>query len=81
MKLILKLMGKRDDDFEHVNDRPGHDMRYAIDSSSTLELGWKPTFTDFEKGLQNTITWYEKNKQYWESSKNDVEKSYKKQGQ
>ncbi|MGH2836687.1 MAG: dTDP-glucose 4,6-dehydratase, partial [Solirubrobacteraceae bacterium] len=57
--LILSLMGRDPRDFDHVNDRPGHDMRYAIDASKLRdELGWRPTFQDFEQGLAATIAWY-----------------------
>ena len=56
---ILRLMGKDENDFEHVVDRPGHDLRYAIDGSRLrAELGWEPKFTDFESGLADTIKWY-----------------------
>jgi len=52
VELILALMGKDRFDYEHVNDRPGHDMRYAIDASRLRdELGWRPAFADFEGGL------------------------------
>jgi dTDP-glucose 4,6-dehydratase len=81
MKTILQLLGKYEDDFEHVKDRPGHDMRYAIDAKSTLDLGWKPEFTNFEQGLENTINWYSDNREWWESDKEKVENTYKKQGQ
>ena len=50
---ILTVMGKSPDDFDWVKDRPGHDRRYAIDSTKLqTELGWKPTHTDFQKGLE-----------------------------
>ena len=50
-------MGKPTDYYDQVKDRPGHDMRYAIDASKTREeLGWKPQYTDFEEGLADTIS-------------------------
>jgi dTDP-glucose 4,6-dehydratase len=81
IKMILKLMGKDENDFEHVNDRAGHDKRYAIDNSSMLELGWEPEFTDFESGLKDTIDWYKENMDYWKSSKEETEMSYARKGQ
>lgn len=79
---ILEVMGKPTDWYEHVKDRPGHDMRYAIDSSKLRkELGWKPKYTDFGDGLNQTIDWYKNNKPLWESRKDAVESKYKKAGQ
>lgn len=80
--LILSLMGKDPQDFEHVNDRPGHDMRYAIDSSKLhSELGWAPQYTDFESGLKNTIEWYSQNEAWWKPQKQATEQKYQKAGQ
>lgn len=82
MELILELMGRSKNDYEHVNDRPGHDLRYAIDSTKLREeLGWKPEFTDFRKGLEETIEWYEKNRNWWIDDKVEVETNYAKNGQ
>lgn len=81
IKLILELMGKEPDGYEHVNDRPGHDMRYAIDSTKLrTELGWKPAFTDFEQGLKDTIGWYEKHQGWWKPQKQETENKYKELG-
>ncbi len=66
VELILQKMGLDAKDYEHVSDRPGHDMRYAIDSSKLrTELGWKPVYTNFESGLQATIDWYKANEAWW----------------
>lgn len=75
-------MGKDADDFDWVRDRPGHDRRYAIDSSKLRrELGWKPIHTDFDEGLRDTIAWYEGNRDWWEDAKQATEAKYAKQGQ
>lgn len=58
VKTILKQMGKSEDLISYVTDRPGHDLRYAIDSTkSEQELHWDRTYT-FEKGIQETVDWY-----------------------
>lgn len=82
VELILELMGKDAHDYEHVNDRPGHDMRYAIDSSKLrAELGWLPKFTDFRTGLAATINWYTQNRDWWQAEKAAVEAKYANAGQ
>ena len=79
---ILKGMGKTEDDFDWVKDRPGHDRRYAIDSTKLrTELGWMPKHTDFAQGLADTIKWYENNHGWWEAEKEATEAKYAKQGQ
>lgn len=63
---ILKILDKPADLLQFVEDRPGHDMRYEIDSSYILEmLGWKPSVS-FEEGLAQTIEWYRDNQTWWE---------------
>ena len=82
VKLILSNTGKSEDLIVHVKDRPGHDRRYAIDSTKLrTELGWKPTHTDFQKGLEQTIKWYTDNRAWWEPAKAATEAKYKQQGQ
>ncbi|EJE99281.1 dTDP-glucose 4,6-dehydratase [Liquorilactobacillus mali] len=82
MEMILELMGHSSDEYEHVADRPGHDLRYAIDSTKLrTELGWKPQFTDFREGLAETIKWYTENEDWWKSEKAKVEANYAKNGQ
>ena len=82
IELILKKMGKAADEYDHVNDRPGHDMRYAIDSTKLrTELGWAPQYTDFEAGLQATIDWYTQNEDWWKPQKQATEEKYQKAGQ
>jgi dTDP-glucose 4,6-dehydratase len=66
VKLILKKLGKGEELIEYVKDRPGHDRRYAIDSTKIQTgLGWKPTF-EFEQAISDTIDWYLSNKKWWE---------------
>ena len=66
VKIILKELNKSDDLIEFVTDRPGHDLRYAIDPTKiTNELGWKPQH-NFESGIKYTIKWYIENKKWWE---------------
>ena len=82
LRAILAEMGKEEDDFDWVRDRPGHDRRYAIDSTKLrTELGWQPKHTDFASGLAATIAWYEDNRAWWESVKQETEAKYAAQGQ
>lgn len=82
MELILEEMGLPKDAYEHVNNRPGHDLRYAIDSTKLREeLGWQPEFTDFRSGLKDTIAWYTSHEDWWQAEKQAVEANYAKQGQ
>ncbi|OIR44053.1 dTDP-glucose 4,6-dehydratase [Corynebacterium sp. NML130628] len=80
IEMICELMGG---EYEHVNDRPGHDQRYAMDSTKlTTELGWRPRYTaDLRDGLRQTIEWYRENRWWWEETKGDVEKRYEARGQ
>ena len=78
VEMILENMGKDLSDYDHVNDRPGHDLRYAIDSTKLRnELGWQPKFTNFESGLKETIEWYRENEGWWKPQKNETEQKYK----
>ena len=62
---ILECLGKPASLKTYVEDRKGHDMRYAIDHSKiTKELGWKPSVT-FEEGIRKTVEWYKKNEDWW----------------
>jgi dTDP-glucose 4,6-dehydratase len=63
--LILKALGKDESSIEYVKDRLAHDRRYAIDSTKTESLGWKPNHT-FKTALEETIKWYVENQKWWE---------------
>ncbi len=68
-RAILKIMGQKEEMIEYVSDRPGHDLRYAIDfSKAKQELGFKPKYS-FNKGLKETVIWYHKNRAWWEKVK------------
>ena len=82
VELILRLMGRDADDYDHVTDRPGHDLRYAIDATALREeLGWSPQFEDFEAGLAATIDWYRDNEDWWRPQKTATEAKYQVTGQ
>lgn len=82
LEMILELMGQPKDAYDQVKDRPGHDLRYAIDATKLrTELGWEPEFTDFKTGLKNTIDWYTEHRDWWEDEKAAVEAKYAKNGQ
>ena len=82
LRMILEAMGKDPEDFDWVRDRPGHDRRYAIDSTKLqTELGWRPAHTDFTEGLRQTIDWYVENESWWRPAKAATEAKYKAQGQ
>ena len=67
VKIILEKLGKPESLITYVTDRPGHDMRYAIDPTKIhRELGWLPE-TKFEDGIEETIEWYLNNKEWWEN--------------
>jgi dTDP-glucose 4,6-dehydratase len=64
VRTILRLLDKPDSLISFVTDRPGHDRRYAIDSSKiTTELGWRPA-VDFAGGMERTVRWYIENQEW-----------------
>jgi dTDP-glucose 4,6-dehydratase len=82
MRTILKLMDRDPNDFDHVTDRVGHDLRYAIDPSALRdELAWCPEHTTFETGLAATIKWYRDNESWWRPVKEAAEAKYESLGQ
>lgn len=82
LEMILKLMKQPQNAYDIVKDRPGHDLRYAIDASKIRdELGWQPLYTDFQSGLQETINWYVDHQDWWQMDKNKVEMTYARNNQ
>jgi len=81
IETILELMGRDRTDYEHVPDRPGHDLRYAIDASRLRdELGWEPVYADFRSGLAATIDWYRAHEAWWRPQKLETELRYRRLG-
>ncbi|MCS0499488.1 dTDP-glucose 4,6-dehydratase [Protaetiibacter mangrovi] len=82
VELILTELGREATAYDLVTDRPGHDLRYAIDSSKLRrELGWAPRFGDFAAGLAATIAWYRENEAWWAPQKEATEAKYRASGQ
>ena len=82
VELILEEMGQPRDAYDHVTDRAGHDLRYAIDSTKLrTELGWTPTYPDFAEGLAATIDWYAEHRDWWQPHKAATEATYAAKGQ
>jgi dTDP-glucose 4,6-dehydratase len=80
--LLLELTGRPSDWYDHVADRAGHDMRYAIDATKLREeLGWRPVYTDLRAGLQQTLAWYDAHREWWSGAKQRVEARYAEVGQ
>lgn len=76
VKTLINLLGASQDLITYVEDRPGHDRRYALDISRvTTELGWQPQIS-LEDGLNGTIEWYRQNRAWWESIKSGEYREY-----
>lgn len=69
-KLILRIMDKPESLIKYVDDRPGHDRRYAISSNKIKNLGWEPRHS-LEEGMQKTVEWYIENQNWWQSIEKD----------
>ncbi|HEX3492496.1 MAG TPA: dTDP-glucose 4,6-dehydratase [Streptosporangiaceae bacterium] len=77
VRLILELMGQDPGAYDHVPDRPGHDLRYATDTTKIrTELGWQPAYGDLRAGLAATIGWYRDNERWWKRHKDPAEARY-----
>jgi dTDP-glucose 4,6-dehydratase len=81
VRILLDLMGRPADWFELVGDRPGHDLRYAIDSSKLREeTGWRPRYADLRQGLADTVAWYREHEDWWQTDKSLAEERYARLG-
>ncbi len=74
-QLILEKLNKSEDLIQFVEDRKGHDLRYSIDCSKLIQLGWKPEYS-FSDALENTIKWYQSNEDWWKPIKSGEFRSY-----
>ncbi len=82
VQAILRELGQPEDAYDLVKDRPGHDRRYAIDSTKLrTELGWQPQYADFAAGLKASIAWYRENEDWWRPQKRATEAKYTEAGQ
>jgi dTDP-glucose 4,6-dehydratase len=64
VRKVLELTGRDESLIEHVDDRPGHDRRYSLASTKLEDLGWKAE-TSFAKGIEQTVSWYRDNEEWW----------------
>lgn len=82
VRALLEIVGRDPDDIEWVTDRPGHDRRYAIDSTRLrTELGWQPSYGELDKGLAATVDWYREHRDWWQPVKQSIEAAYAARGQ
>jgi len=76
VRMLLKLLKKPESLIQYVNDRPGHDRRYAMDTAKIKkELGWEPEY-DFETALRQTVDWYLANRSWWERVRSGAYQDY-----
>ena len=76
-RMLLKALGRDESFIRFVQDRPGHDMRYSLDSSKLQKLGWVPS-VDLKGGLEKTVAWYLKNEGWWRPLKEKLDPRYSK---
>jgi len=74
---LLTIMGKDESSIKYVQDRPGHDMRYSLDSSKLQKLGWHP-HVGLDAGLKDTVEWYLSNEKWWRPLKDNLDPRYSK---
>jgi dTDP-glucose 4,6-dehydratase len=74
-KLLLNILGKGEEYIEFVKDRPGHDVKYAVNSAKLKQLGWKPQHS-FEEWLEKTVKWYVDNQDWWQRVKSGAYQDY-----
>jgi dTDP-glucose 4,6-dehydratase len=75
IRKMLTLMGKSEALIRPVEDRPGHDRRYALDNAKIRALGWKHSAT-FDEALERTVTWYQQNEWWWRKIKSGEYREY-----
>jgi dTDP-glucose 4,6-dehydratase len=81
VRTLLELMDRPPDWYDLVGDRPGHDLRYAIDSAKLRsETGWEPRYRDVRSGLAQTIDWYREHEDWWQADKALAEQRYARLG-
>jgi dTDP-glucose 4,6-dehydratase len=81
VELLLEILGRPADWYDLVSDRPGHDLRYAIDSTKLrAETGWAPRYPDIRAGLEATVAWYRENEPWWRAAKERTEQTYARLG-
>lgn len=64
-KMILNILNNDESMIKYVQDRPGHDLRYSLDCSKLMHLGWSPEY-EFKRALEDTVKWYVENRWWWE---------------
>lgn len=74
-KMILKMLDKDESSIKFVEDRPGHDCRYSLDTTKLRSTGWAPKY-DLKTGLKMTVDWYVNHPEYWKKLKEKLDKRY-----
>ncbi|MCX6785518.1 MAG: dTDP-glucose 4,6-dehydratase [Candidatus Komeilibacteria bacterium] len=74
-EIILKSLNKDKKMVEHIVDRPGHDLRYAVDWTKLKKMGWNPEY-DFDRAIRETVRWYQQNEWWWKKLKSGAYLEY-----